>query len=116
MEVLTRWFGAERPLSQRDPEFSLSRSSANSGPSASRTCAGLALDSYPEPTWNDAVTTNRATAESWWSSKPRGQARLKAAAPRDVNPEKAAQAAKTAFEKTTVKEANGGEGKVNKRL
>ena len=49
---------------------------------------------------NDAVTTNRATAESRWSSKPRGQARLKAAAPRDVNPEKAAQAAKTALEKT----------------
>ena len=61
---------------------------------------------------NDAVTTNRATAESRWSSKPRGQARLKAAAPRGVNSEKAAQAAKTAFEKTTVKEANGGEGKV----
>ncbi len=75
MEVLTRWFGAERPLSQRDPEFSLSRSSANSGPfRISQTCwSRLGLVSRTDV--NDAVATNRATAESWWSSKPRGQAR-----------------------------------------
>ena len=73
MEVLTRWFGAERPLSRSGVQpVALQR---QLGPIPhSQTCwSRLGLVSRSDV--NDAVTTNRATAESRWSSKPRGQAR-----------------------------------------